>query len=127
MRPAATAQQPRSRDVIAYSAAIALSHDMFDAAIHLGVCDKIVPGLMIGALRYGYIPQIFAPAGPMPSGIPNPEKARVRQLFAEGKVGRDELLKVEAASYHAPAHPSFIRTRRCVTLLQRRQHAARCR
>jgi len=77
------------RDVIAYSAAIALSHDMFDAAIHLGVCDKIVPGLMIGALRYGYIPQIFAPAGPMPSGIPNPEKARVRQLFAEGKVGRN--------------------------------------
>ena len=99
-----------SRDVIAYSAAIALSHDMFDAAIHLGVCDKIVPGLMIGALRYGYIPQIFAPAGPMPSGIPNPEKARVRQLFAEGKVGRDELLKVEAASYHAPGTCTFYGT-----------------
>lgn len=99
-----------SRDVIAYSAAVALSHDMFDAAIHLGVCDKIVPGLMIGALRYGYIPQIFAPAGPMPSGIPNPEKAKVRQLFAEGKVGRDELLKVEAASYHAPGTCTFYGT-----------------
>ena len=99
-----------SRDVIAYSAAIALSHDMFDAAIHLGVCDKIVPGLMIGALRYGYIPQIFAPAGPMPSGIPNPEKAKIRQLFAEGKVGRDELLKAEAASYHAPGTCTFYGT-----------------
>ena len=99
-----------SRDIIAYSAAIALSHDMFDAAIHLGVCDKIVPGLMIGALRYGYIPQIFAPAGPMPSGIPNPEKAKVRQLFAEGKVGRDELLKAESASYHAPGTCTFYGT-----------------
>ncbi len=99
-----------SRDIIAYSAAIALSHDMFDAAIHLGVCDKIVPGLMIGALRYGYIPQIFAPAGPMPSGIPNPEKAKVRQLFAEGKVGRHELLKAEAASYHAPGTCTFYGT-----------------
>ncbi|MEP1229541.1 MAG: phosphogluconate dehydratase [Litorimonas sp.] len=99
-----------SRDVIAYSAAIALSHDMFDAAIHLGVCDKIVPGLMIGALRYGYIPQIFAPAGPMPSGIPNPEKARIRQAFAAGEVGRDELLKAEAASYHAPGTCTFYGT-----------------
>jgi len=99
-----------SRDIIAYSAAIALSHDMFDAAIHLGVCDKIVPGLMIGALRYGYVPQIFAPAGPMPSGIPNPEKAKVRQLFAEGKVGREELLKAEAASYHAPGTCTFYGT-----------------
>ena len=99
-----------SRDIIAYSAAIALSHDMFDAAIHLGVCDKIVPGLMIGALRYGYIPQIFAPAGSMPSGIPNPEKAKVRQLFAEGKIGRDELLKAEAASYHAPGTCTFYGT-----------------
>ncbi len=99
-----------SRDIIAYSTAIALSHDMFDSVIHLGVCDKIVPGLMIGALRYGYIPQIFAPAGPMPSGIPNPEKAKVRQLFAEGKVGRDELLKVEAASYHAPGTCTFYGT-----------------
>ncbi len=99
-----------SRDIIAYSAAIALSHDMFDAAIHLGVCDKIVPGLMIAALRHGYIPQIFAPAGPMPSGLPNPEKAKVRQLFAEGKVGRDELLKAESASYHAPGTCTFYGT-----------------
>ena len=99
-----------SRDIIAYSAAIALSHDMFDAAIHLGVCDKIVPGLMIAALRHGYIPQIFAPAGPMPSGLPNPEKAKVRQLFAEGKIGRDELLKAEAASYHAPGTCTFYGT-----------------
>ena len=99
-----------SRDIIAYSAAIALSHDMFDAAIHLGVCDKIVPGLMIAALRHGYIPQIFAPAGPMPSGIPNPEKAKIRQLFAEGKVDREELLKAEAASYHAPGTCTFYGT-----------------
>ncbi|WP_409433585.1 phosphogluconate dehydratase [Litorimonas sp. RW-G-Af-16] len=99
-----------SRDVIAYSTAIALSHDMFDAAIHLGVCDKIVPGLMIGALRYGYLPQIFAPAGPMPSGITNPEKARVRQQFAAGEVGRDVLLKAEAASYHAPGTCTFYGT-----------------
>ena len=99
-----------SRDIIAMSAAVALSHDMFDAAIHLGVCDKIVPGLLIGALRYGYLPQIFAPAGPMPSGITNPEKARIRQLFADGKVGRDELLKAEAASYHAPGTCTFYGT-----------------
>jgi len=99
-----------SRDTIAMSTAIALSHDMFDAAIHLGVCDKIVPGLLIGALRFGHIPQIFAPAGPMPSGLPNPEKARVRQEFAEGKVGRDALLKAEAASYHAPGTCTFYGT-----------------
>lgn len=99
-----------SRDVIAYSTAIALSHDVFDAVIHLGVCDKIVPGLLIGALRYGYLPHIFAPAGPMPSGIPNPEKARIRQLFAEGKVGREALLKAEAASYHAPGTCTFYGT-----------------
>lgn len=99
-----------SRDVIAMSAAVALSHDMFDAAIHLGVCDKIVPGLLIGALRYGYIPSIFAPAGPMPSGLPNKEKARVRQLFAEGKVDRKELLKAESASYHAPGTCTFYGT-----------------
>ncbi|MDG1142505.1 MAG: phosphogluconate dehydratase [Hellea sp.] len=99
-----------SRDIIAYSTAIALSHDMFDAAIHLGVCDKIVPGLLIGALRYGHIPQIFAPAGPMPSGIPNPEKIKIRQLFAEGKVGREELLAVESASYHAPGTCTFYGT-----------------
>lgn len=99
-----------SRDVIAMGTAVALSHDMFDAAIHLGVCDKIVPGLLIGALRYGYLPQIFAPAGPMPSGLANPEKARVRQLFAEGKVGREDLLKAEAASYHAPGTCTFYGT-----------------
>ena len=99
-----------SRDIIAYSTAVALSHDMFDAVIHLGVCDKIVPGLMIAALRYGYLPQIFAPAGPMPSGITNPEKARVRQLFAEGKVGREELLAAESASYHAPGTCTFYGT-----------------
>lgn len=99
-----------SRDVIARSTAIALSHDCFDAAIHLGVCDKIVPGLMIAALRYGYLPHIFAPAGPMPSGITNPEKARVRQQFAAGEVGRDVLLAAEAASYHAPGTCTFYGT-----------------
>jgi len=99
-----------SRDIIAYSTAIALSHDMFDGAIHLGVCDKIVPGLLIGALRYGYLPQIFAPAGPMPSGISNPEKAKIRQQFAEGKVGRDKLLRAESASYHSPGTCTFYGT-----------------
>ena len=99
-----------SRDTIARSTAIALSHDCFDAVIHLGVCDKIVPGLLIAALRYGYLPHIFAPAGPMPSGIPNPEKARVRQQFAAGEVGREELLKAEAASYHAPGTCTFYGT-----------------
>lgn len=99
-----------SRDVIAYSTAIALSHDMFDGVVHLGVCDKIVPGLLIAALRYGYLPHIFSPAGPMPSGITNPEKAKVRQLFAEGKVGREELLAAESASYHAPGTCTFYGT-----------------
>ncbi len=99
-----------SRDIIAMSTAVALSHDMFDAVIYLGVCDKIVPGLVIGALRYGYLPAIFAPAGPMPSGIPNPEKAKVRQLFAEGKVDRKALLKAESESYHAPGTCTFYGT-----------------
>ncbi len=99
-----------SRDVIAMSTAVALSHDTFDAAIHLGVCDKIVPGLIMGALRFGWLPAIFAPAGPMPSGLPNSEKARVRQLFAEGKVGRDELLKAESASYHSAGTCTFYGT-----------------
>lgn len=99
-----------SRDNIAQGAAIALSHDMFDAAIHLGVCDKIVPGLMIAALRFGWIPQIFAPAGPMPSGITNPEKARVRQAFAAGEATRAELLAAEAASYHSPGTCTFYGT-----------------
>ncbi|MBU3920837.1 MAG: dihydroxy-acid dehydratase, partial [Alphaproteobacteria bacterium] len=85
-----------SRDVIAMASAIGLSHDAFDAVLHLGVCDKIVPGLVIAALRFGWMPSILVPAGPMPSGLPNPEKVRIRQLFAEGKVGREALLKAEA-------------------------------
>jgi phosphogluconate dehydratase len=83
---------------------------MFDAALYLGVCDKIVPGLLIGALSFGHLPGIFVPGGPMPSGIPNAEKSRIRQLHAEGKVGRDELLKAEAASYHAPGTCTFYGT-----------------
>ncbi len=99
-----------SRDVIAMASAVALSHDAFDAAIHLGVCDKIVPGLVIAALRFGWLPSVFAPAGPMPSGLPNPEKARIRQLFAEGKVDRDALLKAESESYHSPGTCTFYGT-----------------
>ncbi|GAB7003110.1 phosphogluconate dehydratase [Nocardioides sp. AN3] len=99
-----------SRDVIAMSAAIALSHDMFDGALMLGVCDKIVPGLLIGALSFGHLPTVFVPAGPMASGIPNGEKARVRQLYAEGKVGREELLAAESASYHSVGTCTFYGT-----------------
>ncbi len=99
-----------SRDVIAMSAAIALSHDAFDAAIMLGVCDKIVPGLMIAAARFGHLPIVFVPAGPMPSGIPNPEKARVRQRYATGDATREELLEVEALSYHAAGTCTFYGT-----------------
>lgn len=99
-----------SRDTIAMGAAVALSHDMFDAAIHLGVCDKIVPGLTIAALRFGYLPHIFAPAGPMPSGLPNPEKSKIRQLYAEGKVDRAALLEAESKSYHAPGTCTFYGT-----------------
>ncbi|MDY8108651.1 phosphogluconate dehydratase [Fulvimarina sp. 2208YS6-2-32] len=99
-----------SRDVIAMAAAIGLSHDMFDAAVYLGVCDKIVPGLAIAALTFGHLPAIFVPAGPMTSGLPNDEKARIRQLYAEGKVGRDELLKAESASYHGPGTCTFYGT-----------------
>jgi phosphogluconate dehydratase len=99
-----------SRDVIAMSTAIALSHNMFDAALCLGVCDKIVPGLLMGALAFGHLPVIFVPAGPMPSGVPNKEKARVRQLFAEGKVGRDALLESEAQSYHSAGTCTFYGT-----------------
>lgn len=99
-----------SRDVIAMASAIGLSHDVFDAALHLGVCDKIVPGLVIAALRFGWIPSIFVPAGPMPSGLPNPEKVRIRQLFAEGKVDRSALLKAEAESYHAQGTCTFYGT-----------------
>ena len=87
-----------SRDVIAMSTAIALSHNMFDAALCLGVCDKIVPGLLMGALAFGHLPVVFVPAGPMPSGTPNKDKARIRQLFAEGKIAREVLLESECAS-----------------------------
>ena len=99
-----------SRDAIAMATAIALSHNMFDAALCLGVCDKIVPGLLIGALRFGHLPVIFVPAGPMRSGLPNPEKAKVRQLYAEGKVGRDALLDAESKSYHSPGTCTFYGT-----------------
>ncbi len=99
-----------SRDVIAMSTAIALSHDMFDGALMLGVCDKIVPGLLIGALSFGHLPTVFVPAGPMASGLPNSEKARVRQLYAEGKADRAELLDAEAASYHSAGTCTFYGT-----------------
>ena len=99
-----------SRDTIALGTAVALSHGMFEGAALLGICDKIVPGLLIGALRFGYLPMLLVPGGPMPTGIPNKEKQRVRQLYAEGKVGRDELLASEAASYHAPGTCTFYGT-----------------
>ncbi|MBI4921200.1 MAG: phosphogluconate dehydratase [Devosia nanyangense] len=99
-----------SRDVIAMATAIALSHNMFDAAVFLGICDKIVPGLLIGALTFGHLPAVFIPAGPMPSGMPNDEKSRVRQLYMEGKVGRAELLEAEAKSYHSPGTCTFYGT-----------------
>lgn len=99
-----------SRDIIAMATAIGLSHNMFDAALYMGVCDKIVPGLMIGALSFGHLPAIFVPAGPMPSGMANDEKVRIRQLYAEGKIGRDELLKAESASYHSPGTCTFYGT-----------------
>ena len=99
-----------SRDAIALSTAVALSHGMFDGAALLGICDKIVPGLIIGALRFGHLPTILIPAGPMPSGIANKEKQRVRQLYAEGKVGREELLESESASYHGAGTCTFYGT-----------------
>ncbi|GGN20664.1 phosphogluconate dehydratase [Lentzea pudingi] len=99
-----------SRDVIAMSTGVALSHEMFDAAVLLGVCDKIVPGLLIGALSFGHLPSILVPAGPMSSGLSNKEKARVRQLYAEGKASRDDLLEAEAASYHSPGTCTFYGT-----------------
>ena len=99
-----------SRDVIAMAAAVGLSHNMFDAALYLGVCDKIVPGLLMGALRFGHLPTLFVPAGPMQSGLPNKEKARIRQLYAEGKVGRDELLQCESDSYHSAGTCTFYGT-----------------
>ena len=99
-----------SRDVIAMATAVALSHDMFDAALLLGVCDKIVPGLLIGALHFGHLPTVFVPAGPMPSGISNKEKAATRELAAQGLVGRAELLDSEMKSYHAPGTCTFYGT-----------------
>ena len=99
-----------SRDVIAMGTAVALSHGMFDAAALLGICDKIVPGLLIGALRFGHLPVLLVPGGPMPSGLPNKEKQRIRQLYAEGKVGKDELLKAESRSYHSPGTCTFYGT-----------------
>ncbi|HVK79117.1 MAG TPA: phosphogluconate dehydratase [Verrucomicrobiae bacterium] len=99
-----------SRDAIALGTAVSLSHATFDAALLLGICDKIVPGLLIGALRFPWLPAILVPSGPMPSGLPNKEKAARRQLFAEGKIGREELLKAEAESYHAPGTCTFYGT-----------------
>ena len=99
-----------SREVIAMSTAIALSHNMFDAALILGICDKIVPGLMMGALRFGHLPTIFVPGGPMPSGISNKQKADVRQRYAEGKASREELLESEMNSYHSPGTCTFYGT-----------------
>ena len=99
-----------SRDVIALSTAVALSHAMYDGALMLGICDKIVPGLLMGALRFGHLPTIFVPSGPMPTGIPNKEKQRVRQVYAEGKATRAELLASEMASYHSPGTCTFFGT-----------------
>ncbi len=99
-----------SREVIAMSTAVALSHNLFDAALMLGICDKIVPGLMMGALRFGHLPMLFVPGGPMPSGISNKEKAEVRQLYAEGKANREQLLESEMKSYHSPGTCTFYGT-----------------
>ena len=99
-----------SRDVIAMATAVSLSHDMFDAALMIGVCDKIVPGLLIGALHFGHLPTVFVPAGPMPSGLSNTAKGKVRELAAQGLVGRDALLKAESEAYHAPGTCTFYGT-----------------
>ncbi|MCH8466836.1 MAG: phosphogluconate dehydratase [Roseinatronobacter sp.] len=99
-----------SRDVIALSAGVAMSHNCFDAAIWLGVCDKIVPGLIIAAATFGHVPAVFVPAGPMVSGLPNDEKSKVRQQFAKGEIGREELMKAEMASYHGPGTCTFYGT-----------------
>ncbi|WP_372884490.1 phosphogluconate dehydratase [Shimia sp.] len=99
-----------SRDVIAMATAVALSHNVFDAALFLGVCDKIVPGLVIGAQGFGHLPAVFVPAGPMTSGLPNEDKARVRRQFARGEVGREALMKAEMAAYHGPGTCTFYGT-----------------
>ncbi len=99
-----------SRDVIAMAAGVALSHNVFDSTVYLGVCDKIVPGLVIAAATFGHLPAVFLPAGPMPSGIPNDQKAKVRQQFATGEVGRDKLMEAEMASYHGPGTCTFYGT-----------------
>jgi len=99
-----------SRDTIALATAVALSHGMFESVALLGICDKIVPGLLIGALRFGHLPMLFVPAGPMPSGLPNKEKQRIRQLAAEGKASKAELLEAESASYHSPGTCTFYGT-----------------
>lgn len=99
-----------SRDAIAMATAVSMSHNMFDSALYLGVCDKIVPGLLMGALRFGHLPTLFVPAGPMRSGLPNKEKARIRQLYAQGKVGREELLQCESDSYHSAGTCTFYGT-----------------
>lgn len=99
-----------SRDVIALATGVALSHNTFDAAAYLGVCDKIVPGLVIAAATFGYLPGVFVPAGPMVSGLPNDQKAKVRQQFAAGEIGRDKLMAAEMASYHGPGTCTFYGT-----------------
>jgi phosphogluconate dehydratase len=99
-----------SRDVIALAAGVAMSHNTFDAAVYLGICDKIVPGLVIAAATFGHVPAVFIPGGPMTSGLPNDEKAKVRQQFATGEVGRDKLMEAEMASYHGPGTCTFYGT-----------------
>src|SRR5690606_6572270 len=99
-----------SRDTIALAAAVALSHRTFEGAALLGICDKIVPGLLMGALRYGHLPMVLVPGGPMRSGLPNKEKAHVRELYAEGKATREELLEAEIAAYHSKGTCTFFGT-----------------
>src|SRR5260221_1620326 len=99
-----------SRDTIAFSTAIALTHDVFDAALLLGVCDKIVPGLLIGALHFGHLPCVFVPAGPMSSGLDNTAKSKVREQYASGHVGREKLLEAESAAYHGAGTCTFYGT-----------------